>query len=58
MRTDFQVALYDSATGAMVSKQTNATVQGFAATLLNGTYENVAIAMMRYCDAVLAYKAK
>ena len=58
MRTAFTVGLYDTATGELVSALTKATAQGYAATLLGGEYNDIAIAMMRYCDAVLAYLGK
>ena len=56
MRTEFTVALYNSTTGEQVSTQIKATVQGYAATLLNSDSRDLVIAMMRYCDAVLAIK--
>ena len=57
MRTEFTVALYNSTTGEQVSAQTVATAQAYASTLLGGKYNDVAIEMMRYSDAVIAYIA-
>ena len=56
-RSELKVAMYDKTTNEPVSVVYTTTVEDKAATLLGGNNEAVAIAMMKYGDAVIAHYA-
>ena len=54
MRAEYEIALYDPATGEAVTPVLTRTVEAYAKNALEGNYRAVVIAMLKYGDAIAA----
>ena len=56
--SEFKIAFYDKTTNTKLSGDILCSVEGCARTMVNGTYKNIVLTMMRYSDAVTALISK